>query len=144
MLSAVALGAILGVALVLAVNSLRYKGLWVALAILVYSFCLVVLALSPWFLLSVAAVFLLGFFEAVQMVLCNVVIQTATPDNLRGRVLSFQRMLGIGGPSLGETQSGFVAAVVGAPVTVMAGAVICVGTTLGFMAGNGEIRRADL
>ena len=53
-------GAGLGVALVLAVNNLRYKGLWVAFTILVYSFCLGVLVLSPWFLISVAAVFLLG------------------------------------------------------------------------------------
>ena len=144
LLSAAAGGAILGVALVLSLGDLRYKGLWVAFGIFAYSFCLVVLALSDWFLLSAAAVFLLGFFEALQMVLRNVIIQTTTPDNLRGRILSFQRMLGVGGPSLGEAQSGFVAALIGAPVTLMVGAAICVGTTLGLLTFRREIRKPDL
>lgn len=144
LLSAAALGAILGVALVLSLGDLRYKGLWVAFGIFAYSFCLVALALSGRFLLSMAAVFLLGFFEAVQMVLRNVIIQTATPDHLRGRILSFQRMLGVGGPSLGEAQSGFVAALVGAPATLMLGAAVCVGATLGLTATRKEIRKADL
>lgn len=144
LLSAAALGAILGVALVLSLGDLRYKGLWVAFGIFAYSFCLAALALSGRFLLSVAAVFLLGFFEAVQMVLRNVIIQTTTPDRLRGRVLSFQRMLGVGGPSLGEAQSGFVAALVGAPATLVLGAAVCVGATLGLVATRKEIRKADL
>jgi MFS family permease len=143
LLSAAALGAILGVAVVLSLGNLRYKGLWVAFGIIVYSVCLVGLALSPWFLMSVVAVFLLGFSDAVQAVLRNVVIQTATPDNLRGRVSSFQRMLGVGGPSLGEAQSGFVAAVIGAPLTLVVAAVMCAGTTVGLLARRDEIRRAE-
>ena len=144
LLSAAAGGAILCVAVVLSLGNLRYKGLWVVFGILAYSLFLVVLALSGSFLLSAAAVFLLGFFEALQMVLCNVIIQTTTPDNLRGRILSFQRMLGVGGPSLGEAQSGFVAAFIGAPLTLMVGAAVCVGTTLGLLTFRREIRKADL
>ena len=91
-----------------------------------------------------AAVFLLGFFEAIQMVLCNAIVQTTTPDRLRGRVLSFQRMMGVGGMSLGEAQSGFVAAFLGAPLTLIAAAAVCVGTTLGLVTFKREIRKADL
>jgi MFS family permease len=116
----------------------------VAFGILVYSVCLVGLALSPWFLMSVVAVFLLGFFDAIQAVLRNVVVQTLTPDNLRGRVSSFQRMLGVGGPSLGEAQSGFVAAFIGAPLTLVLSAMMCAGTTLGLLARRDELRRAEL
>ena len=78
------------------------------------------------------------------MVLCNAIIQTITPDRLRGRVLSFQRMLGVGGTSMGEAQSGFVAAFIGAPLTLVVGAAVCVGTTLGLMTFRREIRKADL
>ena len=144
LLSAAALGAIMGVAVVLSVGNLRYKGLWVTFGILVYSVCLVGLALSPWFLMSVVIVFLLGFFDAVQAVLRNVVVQTVTPDELRGRVSSFQRMLGVGGPSLGEAQSGFVAAFIGAPLTLVVAALMCAGTTLGLLARRDELRRAEL
>jgi len=144
LLSAAALGAILGVAVVLSLGNLRYKGLWVTFGILVYSVGLIGLALSPWFLMSVVIVFFLGFFDAVQAVLRNVVVQTVTPDELRGRVSSFQRMLGVGGPSLGEAQSGFVAAIIGAPLTLVMAAVLCAGTTLGLLARRGELRQAEL
>jgi len=144
LLSASAGGAILGVAVIMSLGNLRYKGLWVVFGLFAYAVPLAVLALSGWFLLSMAAVFLLGFFEAVQMVLCNVIIQTITPDRLRGRVLSFQRMLGVGGTSLGEAQSGFVAAFIGAPLTLLAGAAICFGATVGLVTFKREIRKADL
>ena len=144
LLGAAAGGAILGVAVIMSLGNLRYKGLWVAFGLFAYAVPLAVLALSDWFLLAMAAVFLLGFFEAVQMVLCNAIIQTITPDRLRGRVLSFQRMLGVGGTSIGEAQSGFVAAFLGAPLTLIAGAAICVATTLGLTTFRREIRKADL
>ena len=144
LLGAAAGGAILGVAVIMSLGNLRYKGLWVAFGLFAYAVPLAVLALSGWFLLAMAAVFLLGFFEAIQMVLCNAIIQTITPDRLRGRVLSFQRMLGVGGTSLGEAQSGFVAAFLGAPLTLIAGAAICVATTLGLTTFQREIRKADL
>ena len=144
LLSGAAAGSSLGIAMVLSLGDLRYKGLWAAFGIFAYAVSLVVLAYSGWFLLSMAAVFLLGLFETLPMLLSNVVIQTNTPDNLRGRVLSFQRMLGVGGTSLGEAQSGFVAALIGAPLTLVAGAAICVATTLGLLTFRREIRMADL
>ncbi len=144
LLSSAAGGAILGVAVIMSLGNLRYKGLWVAFSLFAYAAALVVLALSGWFLLAMAAVFVLGLFEAVQMVLCNAVVQSATPDRLRGRVLSFQRMMGVGGMSIGEGQSGFVAAFLGAPLTLIAGAAIGAVTTLGLVAFKREVRRADL
>ena len=144
LLSGAAAGSSLGIAMVLSVNDLRYKGLWAVFGIFAYAVALVVLAYSGWFLLSMAAVFLLGLFETLPMLLSNVVIQSNTPDDLRGRVLSFQRMLGVGGTSLGEAQSGFVAALIGAPLTLLAGAAICVATTLGLLTFKREIRMADL
>ena len=143
LLSAAAAGAIVGVAVIMSLGDLRYKGLWTAFSLFAFAACLAVLALSDWFLLTMAAVFLLGLFEAVQMVLCNAIIQTITPDRLRGRVLSFQRMLGVGGTSLGEAQSGFIAAFLGAPLTLMAGTALCAGTTLGLLFKR-EVRKADL
>ena len=144
LLSAAAGGSLLGVAMIMSLGDLRYKGVWVAFSLFIYSAALAVLALSGWFLLAMAAVFLLGFFEAIQMVLCNAIVQTTTPDRLRGRVLSFQRMMGVGGMSLGEAQSGFVAAFLGAPLTLIAAAAVCVGTTLGLVTFKREIRKADL
>jgi hypothetical protein len=45
---------------------------------------------------------------------------------------------------MGEAQSGFVAAFIGAPLTLMVGAAVCVATTLGLLSFRREVRRADL
>ena len=54
--SAPAVGALLGAATVMACGDFRYKGLVVAGAILGYAACLAGLAVSPWFLMSLAHV----------------------------------------------------------------------------------------
>lgn len=142
--SAPAVGAILGAAAMIGVGDIRYKGMVVAGGILAYAACLAGLALSPWFWLSLAMVALLGFFDAMQAIPRNTVIQAVTPDALRGRVSSFARMLSVGMPGLGEAQTGLVASFLGSALTLLLGAVVCAGATLGMLAWRRDLRRADL
>ena len=115
-------------ALMMSLGNVRYKGYWVAGGILAYCASLLLLAVSPWFALSMVAVGLLGFFDSVQMVPRNGLIQAITPDELRGRVSSFQSMLTGGVPSLGQTTSGALAQALGAPLGLLVGAVACIAT----------------
>ncbi len=142
--SAPAVGAILGAAAIMACGDMRYKGLVVAGGILGYAACLAGLALSPWFLMSLAAVTLLGVFDAVQTIPRNAVIQLVTPDALRGRVSSFTRMLSVGMPGLGEAQMGVVAAVLGSAATLLLAAAVCAGAILGMLGWRRDLRAADL
>ncbi|MCY4489346.1 MAG: MFS transporter [Deltaproteobacteria bacterium] len=142
--SAPAVGALVGAAAMIGVGDVRYKGLVVVGGILAYAACLAGLALSPWFWTSFVMVALLGFFDAMQAIPRNTVIQAVTPDALRGRVSSFTRMLSVGMPGLGEAQTGLVASVVGSAATLMLGAVVCAGATLGMLAWRHDLRRADL
>lgn len=144
LLSAPALGSLLGVGVVMSLGNMGYKGLFVALSAIAYGACMFGLALSPWVLLTLFSIFLLGFFDALQSVMRSVVIQSMTPDNLRGRASSFQRMLAVGGPSLGEAQSGGVAALMGAPLTLVVTGVILIAVTAGLVAGRKELRAAAL
>lgn len=142
--SAPAVGALLGAGTVIGFGDIRYKGLVVAGAILAYAACLAGLALSPWFFLSLAMVALLGFFDAVQSIPRNTLIQYVTPDALRGRVSSFTRMLSVGMPGLGEAQMGAVASVLGPAGTLLLAAFVCAGAILGMLGWRRDLRRADL
>ena len=142
--SAPALGAIMGAAAVIGYGDFRYKGLVIAGAILAYAACLAGLALSTWFPLSLAMVALLGFFDAVQAIPRNAVIQAVTPDALRGRVSSFTRMLSVGMPGLGEAQMGAVAAVLAPGPTLLLAAAICAGATLAMLGWRRDLREAEV
>ena len=118
-------GSLLGAAFMLTLGDMRYKGLYTVFGVLGYSAALALLALSPWFYLSLVAASLLGATNSVQMIPRNSVILGISPDPLRGRVEAFRGMLSGGGPPLGYALSGGMAAVLGAPLALVIGAAAC-------------------
>ena len=138
------IGNLTGAAVIMSLGNVRYKGLFCIFGILAYAVALVLLAVSPWFLLCVAATFLLGFFDSIQATPRNAVIQLVTPDELRGRVSSFQSMLTGGVPSLGQALNGGVASVVGVPLALLTGAGAMAAVQLGLLATQPELRKRDL
>jgi len=144
LLSAPAVGALLGTAVILGLGDLRYKGLWITGAILLQCFSLVLLAVSPWFFLAVLATAVIGFCDSFQSAPRNTIIQSTTPDELRGRVASFQRTLSGGLPSLGQAQSGALASVIGVPLALIVGATICASATVAMVTARRDLRTANL
>jgi MFS family permease len=118
-------GSLLGAVFILSLGDMRYKGLYTVFGVLAYCVALVVLALSPAFLLSLVAASLLGVTNSVQMIPRNSAILAISPDSLRGRVEAFRSTLAGGGPPLGYTTSGALATVIGAPAALVAGALTC-------------------
>ncbi|MDA0271286.1 MAG: MFS transporter, partial [Chloroflexi bacterium] len=115
-------GALAGAAFILGLGDMRYKGLYTVFGVLAYCVALAMLAVSPWFWLAIIASVLLGATNSIQMIPRNTVILAISPDALRGRVEAFRSMLAGGGPPLGYTLSGGLAAVFGAPIALLAGA----------------------
>ncbi|MBM3140247.1 MAG: MFS transporter, partial [Chloroflexi bacterium] len=111
-------GSLLGATFILSLGDMRYKGLYTVFGVLAYCGALVLLALSPWFALSLVAAGLLGTTNSVQMIPRNTAILAISPDSLRGRVEAFRSMFAGGGPPLGYTLSGGVAAALGAPAAL--------------------------
>jgi MFS family permease len=138
------IGNLVGATLIMSLGDLRYKGLMCIGGILAYAATLVLLAVSPWFGLCVAATFLLGLFDSVQATPRNTVIQMLTPDELRGRVSSFQSMLTGGIPSLGQALNGGVASLIGVPMALITGAAAMTAVQLGLLATRRELRAPDL
>jgi MFS family permease len=134
------IGSMLAATAILSLGDLRYKGLWTAAGVLGYAAALGLLALSPWFALSLVAAALLGATNVAQMIPRNSAILAISPDALRGRVEAFRSMLAGGGPPLGFTLSGAVAAALGAPLALALGAVACAAAVAGILAQDRELR----
>jgi MFS family permease len=88
------LGGVLGATFILSLGDMRYKGLFTVFGVLAYCVALIVLALSPWFPVSLLAAGLLGTTNALQMIPRNAAILAISPDALRGRVEAFRTMRG--------------------------------------------------
>ncbi|MBI4201542.1 MAG: MFS transporter [Chloroflexi bacterium] len=137
-------GSIVGAGVILSLGDMKYKGLYTVFGVLAYCGALTVLALSPWFVLSLVASSLLGTTNSIQMIPRNTVILSISPDALRGRVEAFRSMLAGGGPPIGYTLSGGLAAVLGAPVALVVGAVACAVLVAGVGIFHVELRRPYL
>ncbi len=66
----------------------------------------------------------------VQMACSNTLIQAMVPDHLRGRVMALYSMMFMGMAPFGALGAGVAAQTLGAPLTVAAGGIACVGASL--------------
>ncbi len=133
-----ALAAGVGIALS---GNVRRKGAILLVAVAGYGMATILFGASQWFLLSCVFLSLVGASDTVSTITRNTVRQLATPDRLRGRVTSVNMVFSRGGPHLGNLEAGLVAAVVGAPLSVIVGGVatvLLVGLTARFVP---ELRR---
>jgi hypothetical protein len=75
---------------------------------------------------AVAFLAIAGAADIVTTVLRATILQTKTPDDLRGRLNSLDFIIGMGGPSLGNARAGAVAGLFGPVTSVVAGGAACV------------------
>ena len=134
----------MGAMFILSLGDMRYKGLYAVFGVLAYCVALVVLAASPVFPLSLVAAGLLGFTNSLQVIPRNSAILVMSPDALRGRVDAFRSTLAGGGPSLGYTTSGALAAAIGAPLALVVGAAACAAVVVAVALTRRELRDPDL
>jgi MFS family permease len=78
--------------------------------------------------LSMFLMVLVGFSMVSSMVSCNTFIQTLVDDDKRSRVMSLYIVSILGIAPLGSLNAGGVASVLGAPLTLAAGGIVCVAT----------------
>ena len=105
--------------------SVRGLGRWIAISAGVFSVTLIVFAYSRWFWLTAALLVMTGFCVMMQMGSSNTLIQSMTPDRLRGRVLAAYSMMLMGMAPIGALLAGVLADRIGAPATVAAGGIAC-------------------
>ncbi len=109
-----AAGALL-VGMLLAAFPLRRRvGVKMFVCVAGYGVATIVFALSTSYALSMAALAALGAFDVVSMVVRQTLVQLATPNEMRGRVSAVSFLFIGASNQLGEFESGFAAAFLGA------------------------------
>lgn len=124
LLSSVGLGALVSALLIASISENSHKGALLTLGNLAFPITLLLFAWSKSFVFSVIIMFFTGMSFVMQNVLANTLLQIASPDELRGRVMSFYSMTFLGMMRLGGLQAGLVADWLSAPLSVGIGAGI--------------------
>src|SRR5262249_32442502 len=83
----------------------------------------IVFGLSSWFPLSLAALAVLGAADALSIVIRFSLVQIETPDAMRGRVSAINYLFVGSSNTLGDFESGTVAAWIGAVGSVLGGGI---------------------
>ncbi len=119
--AAISLGAVIaGVGMSFAGDT-KKKGAVLLAAIMVYGIATILYGLSREFAVSFVFLMFIGAGDTVSTILRNTLRQLVTPDHLRGRMSGVLQIFIQGGPQLGELEAGIVAALIGAPLSVVTG-----------------------
>lgn len=102
-------------------GDIRAKGAALLSGIAIYGAATIGFGLSETFALSILFLALVGAGDTLSTILRSAIRQLVTPDELRGRMTSVNMIFFMGGPQLGEMESGALAALVGAPLAVAFG-----------------------
>ena len=125
LMGAAGVGALASALLLASRETVTGLGRWVSISAGAFGASLIALALSRSFWLSCGVLLPVGFAMMFEMGSSNTLIQTMSPDRLRGRVMSVYSMMFMGMAPFGAALSGVIAARWGAPATVAGGGVIC-------------------
>ena len=124
MSSAPAVGGILGTIALLTFGDVKSKGLLALWSFLAYALALGVFAVSTSFVLSLILLGAMGLANSLQAVMRQTSFHLLTPDHVRGRVFSVFNMFSQGANSVGATEVGFMAALLGAPGSLLFGCAV--------------------
>ena len=111
-------GAVIGVMFLARQRNTEEMGRFITFALIRFGIGMILFSLSRNFWFSMCLLPLIGSGFMVPMAAANTLLQTITPDRLRGRVMSLFLMMFMGSPPIGSLLSGFLAPHIGAPMTV--------------------------
>jgi MFS family permease len=115
------IGSIFIVVLLTVAPMQRNQGKKLFFAVAGFGACIVIFALSKWFLLSFAALMFAGMLDGVSVVVRGTILQLKTPLELRGRVMSVNSMFINSSNELGQFESGVAAKLMGVVPSVVFG-----------------------
>lgn len=83
-------------------------------------------AVAPWLWLTLLALGLAGFADTFTVVIRGIIVQAATPDELRGRVNAADYLVGAGGGQLGSLEAGLVGSLTTPVISALSGGLLTV------------------
>jgi MFS family permease len=141
--AASAMGASTAALILTQVRQIRHQGALLLSSVGMIGIAAVIFGSSRSFLLSILALMLAGASDSVSSIIRSAIRQLNTPDKVRGRMTSVNQIFFTGGPYLGDVKNGFLGGIIGVPLAVALGGVVCV-ASVGFVARQWPgLRRYD-
>jgi MFS family permease len=141
--AAPAIGALTITAVLTTVPLTRRVGLIMFATVACFGLATTVFALSTSFVLSMAALAVLGAADAVSVVIRMTLVQIETPDEMRGRVNAVSSLFAGTSNQLGDFRAGVMAAWLGAIPAVLVGGVGIIAVVLIWMHAFPALRHVD-
>src|SRR5881227_239474 len=124
--AAPAAGAIIAGLIVARMGAIKKQGVTVIVSVAIYGAATIAFGVSKVFWFSLLMLAATGAADTVSTILRQTIRQLVTPNYLRGRMTSINMIFFMGGPQLGEVEAGGLAALIGAPLSVVTGGAACV------------------
>jgi MFS family permease len=131
LLAATSIGAVALTPFTGRIGRVSRQGLGIVVAIIawgVFIICFGVFIGPLW--LAVVFLALAGAADMVSMILRGLIVQLISPDEFRGRMSAVNAMFVIGGPMLGQFESGLVAGIFTPEISVVTGGLACIIATV--------------
>ena len=117
-------------------------GIKMLIAVVIFGAATAVFGISRSYLLSLSMLALLGAADMFSVYIRQSLIQLHTPDEMRGRVAAASTLAISASNELGETRSGFTAALLGPVTATVAGGLAAIAVTVAWAFAFPELRRA--
>jgi len=137
---AAGIGSLMGSLGIASKGDFQRKGLVLLVSAIGFGIMLLLFALSPWYVLSLALLIGVGAMATTYDVLMVSLLQTIVPDDLRGRIMGMYTWV-ISSVHLGCLQMGAVASLLGAPLAVGLGGAVTGLAVLGLAKAQPGLRR---
>lgn len=136
------IGAILMVAVLTSFPIRDHAGIILFVSVALFGAATAVFGVSTIAWVSILALMLVGGFDMVSVMIREVLMQLWTPDEVRGRVNAVNSIFLGASNELGEARAGFMAARLGAVLTVAGGGVAAIGVAAMWAALFPKLRKA--
>ena len=128
--SARGFGAIIGSSVFIAMGHRSDHGKILFVSAILYGIGFALFGLSPWFLTSLALIAFVGATDTIWSAARSTILQLITPETFRGRVMGVFQLSNRGLHPLGQTETGFVVPLLGAPAATFFGGLLVTAVTL--------------
>lgn len=137
-------GAVISGLVMARLGTLKRQGLIVIVSVAVFGAATIAFGVSRVFWFSLLMLAVAGAADTVSTILRQTIRQLATPNYLRGRMTSINMIFFMGGPQLGEVEAGTLAALIGAPFSVVTGGVGCLIAAIIALGAAKNLRRYEV
>lgn len=119
------IGALVGALTLATLGDFKYKGRFLVISTLIFSFSLILLSLSKDYKLSFISLVLVGASSVTAIALINTILQGIVSDEIRGRVMSAFMFTFAGFMPFGNLLSGSIAHAWGVSQALMINGIVC-------------------